>query len=387
MQYKRIIKQSRQSFFLFGPRGVGKSTWLREHYKADATFNLLEEKRYQEYLRDPGTFGRELSALPEGSRVVVDEIQRLPDLLNEVHRFIEEKNMTFVLSGSSARKLKRSGVNLLAGRALRRLMFPLLPEELGADFDLETVLRYGSIAVIWGQEEKEEALEAYVQLYLKEEIKAEALVRNLPGFARFLPIAALCHAQTINASNIARDAGVSRSTVQGYLEVLEDTLMTFALPAYEAKLRVRERTHPKLYWIDPGLVRAMKNHRGPVAQEERGMLFEGWIASVLYAYQQHRRLFDSWSYWAPTEADQQEVDFLLEKEQRILAIEVKSALQLHKSHFKGLRAIANLPGLHARIMLYPGESRQKTEDGIQVIPLSDVLKELASGDLWNVAKA
>ena len=158
MQYKRIIKQSRQSFFLFGPRGVGKSTWLREHYKADATFNLLEEKRYQEYLRDPGTFGRELSALPEGSRVVVDEIQRLPDLLNEVHRFIEEKNMTFVLSGSSARKLKRSGVNLLAGRALRRLMFPLLPEELGADFDLETVLRYGSIAVIWGQEEKEEAL-------------------------------------------------------------------------------------------------------------------------------------------------------------------------------------------------------------------------------------
>jgi len=387
MLYERIIRSPKQGFFLFGPRGVGKSTWLRNYFKADATFDLLEERRYQDYLRDSGLFGRELDALPKGSRVVVDEIQRMPDLLNEVHRFIEQKKMIFALSGSSARKLKRSGVNLLAGRALRRMMFPLLPEELGADFDLETVLRYGSIAVIWNQEDRDEALEAYAQMYLKEEIKAEALVRNLSGFARFLPIAALCHAQVVNTSSISRDAGVSRSTVQGYLEVLEDTLMTFTLPAYEARLRVRERTHPKLYWIDPGVVRAMKNHHGPVAQEERGALLEGWIASVLYAYQQHRQLFDSWSYWSPTEADQLEVDFLLERERHFLAIEVKSSRQIHNGHFKGLRAIADLSGLQTRILLYTGDSRQKTEDGIHVLPLADMLKELATGNLWNLAKA
>ncbi|MDQ3235877.1 MAG: AAA family ATPase, partial [Pseudobdellovibrionaceae bacterium] len=347
MQYKRIIESPKQSFFLFGPRGTGKSTWLRHVFAADATFNLLDERLYQSYLRDPGIFARELFALETGAKVVIDEIQRLPNLLNEVHRFIEEKNLTFALSGSSARKLKKEGVNLLAGRALRRMMFPFLPEELGKDFDLETVLRYGSIAVIWMQEDRREALEAYVQMYLKEEIQAEALVRNLSGFARFLPIAGLCHGQVVNFSNIARDAGVARTTVHGYVEILQDTLVVFLLPAFEAKLRVRERNSPKLYWIDPGLVRSVKNHHGPVAQEERGSLFEGWIASVLYAYQSYRKLFDSWSYCCPTEADQLEVDFLLEKSGRFIAIEVKSTQNIHNNHFRGLRAIKTLPNLQA----------------------------------------
>jgi predicted AAA+ superfamily ATPase len=384
MQYQRILNTPNQSFFLFGPRGTGKSTWLRETYAADATFNLLDEKRYQSYLRDPGLFARELSVLKNGARVVVDEIQRLPNLLNEVHRFIEEKKLTFALSGSSARKLKKDGINLLAGRAVRRWMFPLVPEELGEDFEIEAVLRYGSIAVIWSQEDRREALEAYVQLYLKEEIQAEALVRNLSGFARFLPIAGLCHAQTINFTNIARDAGVARTTVQGYVEILQDTLVVFLLGAYEAKIRVRERKAPKLYWIDPGLVRAVKNHSGPIAQEERGSLFEGWIASLLYAYQTYRKLFDSWSYWCPTESEQMEVDFLLEKNGQYLAIEVKSAQNIHNSHFKGLRAIGSLSELKSRILVYTGEHRQKTEDGIHVLPLKDFLTILERDELWRL---
>lgn len=384
MRYNRVLTIPKQSFFLFGPREVGKSTWLRENYQADANFNLLEEKRYQAYLRDSGLFGRELAALIPGSKVVVDEIQRLPQLLNEVHRFIEERSLTFILSGSSVRKLKTDGVNLLAGRALRRMMFPLLPEELQQDFDLEVVLQYGSIAVIWNQEEREEALEAYVQMYLKEEIQAEALVRNLSGFARFLSIAALSHSQAINYSNIARDAGVARTTVQGFVDILQDTLLVFLLPAFEAKIRMRERKNSKLYWIDPGLVRAIKNNSGPIAQEERGTLFEGWIAAVLYAYKSYRKLFDTWSYWCPSEADQLEVDFLLEKAGRYIGIEVKSSQQVHNSHFKGLRAIQSLPDLQSRILVYKGESYQKTSDGIHVLPVGRFLEIISTGELWNL---
>jgi predicted AAA+ superfamily ATPase len=384
MQYQRILLAPSQSFFLFGPRGTGKSTWLRETYPADATFNLLEEKRYQSYLRDPGLFARELSVLKNGAKVVVDEIQRLPNLLNEVHRFIEEKKLIFALSGSSARKLKKDGINLLAGRAIRRWMFPLVPEELREDFQIETVLRYGSIAVVWCQEDRREALDAYVQMYLKEEIQAEALVRNLSGFARFLPIAGLCHAQTLNFTSIARDSGVARTTVQGYIEILQDTLVVFLLPAFEARIRVRERKAPKLYWIDPGLVRAVKNHSGPIAQEERGSLFEGWIASLLYAYQTYRKLFDTWSYWCPTESEQLEVDFLIEKNGQYIAIEVKSAHHVHNNHFKGLRAVRDLSELKSRILIYSGEYRQKTEDGIHVLPLKEFLTILEQDELWQL---
>ncbi len=165
---------------------------------------------------------------------------------------------------------------------------------------------------------------------------------------------------------------------------MQDTLVVFLLPAYEAKIRVRERKAPKLYWIDPGLVRAVKNHSGPVAQEERRSLFEGWIASLLYAYQNYRKLFDSWSYWCPTESEQTEVDFVLEKNGQYLAVEVKSAQNIHNTHFKGLRAISSLSGLQSRILVYTGEQRQKTDDGIHVLPLKDFLNILERDELWQL---
>jgi len=205
--YHRLLQPPRQSFFLFGMRGVGKSTWARQLFPQAPRFDLLDEGLFQSYLRDPSLFGRELQRLSRGQWVLVDEVQRLPWLLNEVHRFIEERGLRFALLGSSARKLKQAGTNLLAGRALRRVMFPFLPQELGADFDLADVLRFGSLPIIWQAGNKAEALEAYVQLYLKEEIQAEAIVRNLPGFARFLPIAALFHGQVLNVAGLARDAG------------------------------------------------------------------------------------------------------------------------------------------------------------------------------------
>jgi predicted AAA+ superfamily ATPase len=262
------------------------------------------------YLRQPGRFGDELRRHRRGTWIVVDEILRLLPLLNEVHRAIEELGLRFVLLGSSARKLKASGTSLLAGRALRREMLPLLPDEMGEDFDLDEVLRYGSVPIIWRAPHKPDRLEAYAQLYLREEIQAEALVRNLPGFARFLPVAALFHGQVINVAGLARDAGVARTTVQGYVEILQDTHLATLLPAYEARLRVKERNHPKLYWADPGIVRAMKRQLAEPAVEERGALLEGWVHGLLRARQAYRGLCDELAYWAPAEGGT-EVDFLL----------------------------------------------------------------------------
>lgn len=370
------------SFFLFGVRGVGKSTWARERLPEAHRIDLLDEGLYQSLLGEPALFGHELRSLEPERWVVLDEVQRLPNLLNEVHRFIEDRGLRFALLGSSARKLKTAGTNLLAGRALWRTMFPLVPEELGGEFDLARALRHGTIPLIWTAAEPERTLESYVQLYLREEVKAEALVRNLPGFVRFLPIAGLAHAQVVNVSAIARDSGVARTTVDGYLEILEDTLLAYRLPAFEARLRVRERKHPKLYWVDPGLVRAVKKHLGPVAEEERAALFEGWVLTLLRAYAEERDLYEEIFYWAPAQARGVEVDFLLRRGRELLAIEVKSGSRFTPSLLTGLRAIGELEGLVRSLLVYGGDRRLRTPDGIEVWPVRDLLEALAVGELW-----
>jgi predicted AAA+ superfamily ATPase len=381
--YPRIYKPPRGNFFLFGPRGVGKSTWARQAFPEARRIDLLDESLYQSYLVDPEAFAAELRALSPGAWMVVDEIQRIPGLLNQVHRFIEEKRLRFVMLGSSARRLKTAGTNLLAGRALKKTMFPLLPEELGADFNLEGVLTFGSLPVIVQAESKEDTLRAYVELYLKEEIRAEALVRNLGGFSRFLPIAALFHAQVINTAALARDAGVARTTVNGYLDILEDTLLAFRLPAFESRLRVREKRHPKLYWIDPGLVRSVKKQTGRLGIDEKGPLLEGWVATLLRAYGEIRGILDEMYYWAPAEARQTEVDFVLKRGREYVAIEVKSRARISNIDFSGLRAIKDLAGLVRRILIYYGTREMKTEDGIEIWPVRFFTQMLAADKLWR----
>ncbi|MCD4750817.1 MAG: DUF4143 domain-containing protein [Thermoanaerobaculales bacterium] len=380
--YPRITTAPPTSFFLFGARGMGKSTWARRHFSQARRIDLLDEGLYQNLLGDPSLFAGMVRVVPDGSWVVVDEIQRIPGLLNEVHRFIEEKDLSFALLGSSARKLKTAGTNLLAGRAVWKTMFPLVPEELGGDFDLERLLRFGSIPLIWNVENPRSTLEAYVQLYLREEIKAEALVKNLPGFIRFLPIAGLFHGQSINVSAIARDSGVARTTVAGYLEILEETLLASRLPAYEARLRVRERKHPKLYWIDPGLVRAVKKQLGPLAIEERGPLLEGWIHSLLSAYAHERELYEEISYWSPLQARGVEVDFLLRRGNELLALEVKASSTFSRSQLSGLKAIGDLPEVVRRILVYTGPHELKVSQDIEVWPVNRLLEALASNQLW-----
>lgn len=380
----RIFKAPEQSFFLLGPRGTGKSTWLRATFPNAYVIDLLSEETYQRLLANPGHFASELRSVPTGRWVIVDEVQRLPNLLNEVHRFIEEKRLHFVLCGSSARKLKRAGVNLLAGRALHRSMHPFVPEELGVQFDLEEALQFGLLPIVWDSTAKVETLSAYAQLYLKEEIQAEALVRNLPGFARFLPLAALFHGRTVNVSNIAREAGVARTTAAGYLDILEETLLCFRLPAYEARLRVRERKLPKWYWCDPGVARVMKRTTAPLAPEERGALFEGMVAQLIRAYKDYRFICDDMYYWAPSSRSEIEVDFLLVRGANLIAVEAKSGATFRDDWCKGLRAVAQLGGLHRRIVVYPDGPVMKTQDGIDALPFRRFAEELASDALWKL---
>lgn len=381
MIFQRILKAPKQSFFLLGPRGSGKSTWLRATFPHAHVIDLLSEETYQRLLATPGLFADELRAVPTDKWVIVDEVQRLPNLLNEVHRFVEEKHLRFVLCGSSARKLKRADVNLLAGRALHRSMHPFVPEELGARFDTEKALRYGLLPIVCDSTAKEETLGAYARLYLREEIQAEALVRNLPGFARFLPLAALFHGQTVNVTNIAREAGVARTTVAGYLDILEETLLCFRLPAYEAKLRVRERKLPKWYWCDSGIVRVMKRATGRLAPEERGALFEGMVAQLIRAYRDYRGICDDMYYWAPSAGSGTEVDFLLIRGGDFIAVEAKSGNTFTEAWCKGLRAVANLKGLRRRIIVYPRGPVLQTKDGIDVFPFQHFADQLAGDAL------
>lgn len=380
--YERLLAPPRGSFFLLGIRGVGKSTWARSVFPTAHVVDLLDERRHLELVATPGLLADELLGLPAHTPVVIDEVQRVPALLNEVHRAIETGRRRFVLLGSSARRLTTASTNLLAGRAVLRTMFPLQPGELGADFDLDRALTYGTIPVIWQAPVPRQALEAYVQLYVREEIRSEALVRNLPAFLRFLPVAALFHGQVVNISGLARDAAASRMTVDGYLGILEDTLLATRLPAFETRLRARQRKHPKLYWVDPGLVRAAKRQLGSLSLEERGPLFEGLVLTTLRAHNTEGDLYDDIAYWSPAQSAATEVDFVVRRGRDYLALEVKHQTRMGPDLLTGLRAIAELPRLVRRIAVYRGRQPLKTQDGIDVWPFDRFADAVGRGDLW-----
>ena len=381
-EYARVLTAPKGSFFLFGVRGVGKSTWTRQAFPDAYLVDLLDETRYLTLVANPGLLGLELAGLPRHRVVVIDEVQRVPALLNEVHRAIETDRRRFVLLGSSARRLKTTNTNLLAGRATLKTMYPLVASELGRDFNLEGMLRFGSIPLIWQAADQQSTLDAYTQLYVREEIRAEALVRNLPGFLRFLPVAALFHGQVINVAALARDAATARTTVDGYLGILQDTLLVTILPAFDGRLRVRERQHPKLYWVDPGVVRAAKRQLGPVAAEERGPLLEGCMLNELRAHNDGGDLFEEIFYWAPAQARLTEVDFLLRRGREFLALEIKAQSRFSNDQLTGLRAIGDLSRLVRRVLVYLGDRRLKTDDGIEVWPLRAFLSAVAEHTLW-----
>ncbi len=381
-EFDRILKAPAGSFFLFGVRGAGKTTWTRRAFPQAHVIDLLDEGHYQHLVLDPNAFPAELATIPPRVPIIIDEVQRFPQLLNEVHRAIERDRRRFILLGSSARRLKTAGTNMLGGRAVLKTMYPLLPAELGDTFDPMTVLRYGSIPLVWTAPDRRSTLETYVQLYLKEEIRGEAIVRNLPAFARFLPVAALFHGQVINISGLARDAATSRTTVDGYLQILEDTLVAFRLPAFEGRLRVRERKHPKLYWVDPGIVRAAKRQLGPVTAEEKGPLLEGYVLTLLRAHNEVDDVYEDIAYWSPAQAIATEVDFVLRRGQEYLAVEVKARPRVAAPELTGLRAIVDLPRLVRRVVVYLGPRALRTADGIDIWPFGRFADAVANGALW-----
>ena len=381
--YDRRIELPKSSFFLFGARGTGKTSLLEQRLKPALSIELLSQESYFNYAGDPALLRRQLETLSPGDWVWIDEIQRLPELLNEVHWGIEKKKLKFALSGSSARKLRRAGVNLLGGRAISKTLYPFIPQELKKDYSLESVLEYGSIPLIFSSEEQKQKLKAYVHSYLREEVQAEALVKDLPSFIRFLRIAAMLHGQELSLSSIARDAGVKRPTVENYFSILEDTLLTHRLYPYEAGIRVKEKKHPKFYWIDAGLVRALKEEWGAIHASDRGPLFEGLVFTVLKTYQSYTNAFDEMYYWSTPSL---EVDFLIKKDSFFYAIEVKSSSRVRQEDFDGLRAIVDLKKLKKRILVYPNIDTQKTEDGIEVMSFARLNELLDSGELFSQSK-
>ena len=381
MIYKnRIINISvGKNIFLFGVRGSGKTALLKRLFPPSSPsilyIDLLDESLYQSYLSNIGLFYERVDTFKSDGLVIVDEIQKMPQLLNEVHRLIESSNRHFILTGSSARKIKSKGVNLLGGRAGHKFLHPFIPKELEKDFNLSQALRYGLLPIVWSSSDRGEKLKDYVETYLKEEIKAEALVRNLPAFSRFLEVASLCHGQTVNISNIARDAQISRHFVRDFFSILEDTMLGFFLPAYELKLRIKQKKSSKFYLIDPGLARTFKKNFGPVSIEEKGFLFEGLIAQILRAYGDYYNLYEDMYYWSSLEA-KTEVDFILKRGKELIAIEVKAKTQISTQDYRGLKAINKLTNVKRRIVVYLGKIERKTKEGIEIWPFDFFCKNL-----------
>ena len=380
--YARQYAVPERSFFLFGPRGTGKTTWLRQVLPDALWFDLLRTRTFLALTRQPDSFRQQVLARPKGSWVVVDEIQRLPVLLNEVHALIAEYGhaWSFALSGSSARKLKRPDVNLLAGRAINRQFFPLTASELGFDFDPEQVLRFGLLPQIQAEPDFAlDSLDAYVTNYIREEIQQEALVRNLDSFSRFLEIAALMNGQIVNVAGISRDAAVARPTVQGYFAVLMDTLIGVRVPAWRKQARVKEVGAPKFYLFDPGVARALAGRlREPLEGVERGFLLETWILHELRAAMARLDTGGQIHYWRTPGGS--EVDFVWTRADHAVGFEVKAATRWKKEYGVALKSLIAGGNLDAGFGVYTGAEELK--DGpLRILPLKRFFVELTEGRL------
>lgn len=355
----------RETFFLWGPRQAGKTTLLRASYPDCYWLDLLKADEYRRYLERPELLREELAARPAERQVVIDEVQKVPALLDEVHWLHENRGIHFALCGSSARKVKRGGANLLGGRAVRYELFGLTASELGKAFDLDRMLNHGFLPRIYESERPARLLAAYVGDYLREEVAAEGLVRNLPAFSGFLNAAALSDGDLINFSNIARDCAVSSPTVKGYFEILEETLLGRWLPAYTRRPKRRVVTSPKFYFADIGVVnhlaRRKKLERGG---ELYGKAFESWVFHELAAYASYHEAFAELSFWRL--ASGIEVDFIIGN--MAVAIEAKATPRITSDHLKGLRHLADEHPGARRVVVCLEPKRRKTEDGIEILP-------------------
>lgn len=373
--FPRFFKAPKQSFFLFGPRGTGKSTWLQTHFPNALWIDLLDPETLRFYASYPERLQDTILAYPEKHVIVVDEVQKIPDLLPLIHLLIEEKRgLQFILTGSSARKLKRQGVDLLAGRALLSHMHPFIASELGKEFNLETALIHGMLPIVWSSPTPEQVLKSYSALYLKEEVQAEGLVRDVGTFARFMEIISFSHANVITTTNIARECGVSRTTIDTYLQILKDLLLAYTLPVFTKRAQRAVTTHPKFYLFDAGVFRALRP-QGPLdrTEEIEGTALEGLVAQHLRAWIDAQQETYQLSFWRTRTGI--EVDFIVYGKDGFWAIEVKNSDRICPKDTHGLEAFHEEYPESEPILLYRGKKRLM-QKGVLCIPCDEFLRHI-----------
>lgn len=358
----------KRSYFLFGPRGVGKSTLIEAVLSNARIYDLLDASVFQRLVRDPSLIGQETK--PD-TLVVIDEIQKFPPLLDEVHRLIVKRKQKFLLTGSSARKLRKGGVNLLAGRAFQASLLPLTSQEI-PDFDLLTYLNTTGLPEFYGEDGAHDYLKAYVGTYLQEEIKAEALTRNLSGFIRFLEVVALCNGEEISYANISSDCGVPTRTLEGYFGILNDTLIGFSVPPFLTTIKRKAITRTKYFLFDIGVVNTLaRRGRIDFKSELFGRAFEHFIALELRAFLAYHFIDLPLQYWRST--SHFEVDFIIGNK---LAIEVKGTELVTDKHLKGIRALKEEGLIQTYAVISLDTHERLTADGIQIWPWKVFLKKL-----------
>lgn len=371
----RALSIPKGHFFLLGPRGTGKTAWCSEQFKSALRIDLLNAAILREYSSRPERLIAYVAANPDRKQIVIDEIQKLPQLLDAVHLLIERKTgQQFVLTGSSARKLRRQGTNLLGGRAAQKHLHPYMAYELGKSFDLRKALANGLLPVVWAASEPGEILQAYNGLYLREEVQMEGLVRNAGDFARFLETMSFAHAAVLNLANIARESHINRKTVENYLQILEDLLLGFRLEVFTRRARRELAGHPKFYFFDTGIFRANRP-RGPLdsPSELSGPALEGLVAQHLYAWCDYTSREHQLHYWHTRTGV--EVDFVVYGDLGLFAIEVKNSNRIRPEDLRGLRAFADDYPQSRRYFLYQGDERLLIE-GVLCMPCDEFLRAL-----------
>lgn len=369
---KRLLKAPSQSFFLLGPRGTGKTTWIKDHYTNAAWIDLLLPNEVNFYGARPERLIHTTEGAGDIKTIVIDEIQKVPELLSVVHHLIEQKKgYQFILTGSSARKLKRSGVDLLAGRALLKFMNPFVAAEMGSSFSLEKALEIGMLPLAWDNPSPEAVLRTYAALYLKEEIQAEGLVRNIGDFARFLEIMSFSHGASLNLNNIASECNVSRSTVSNYLQILEDMLLGYTLNVFTKRAKRALTSHPKFYFFDTGVFQALRP-RGPLDRPEEihGAALEGLIAQHLKTWIDNQQADYELTFWRTRGGS--EVDFVLYGKDCFIAVEVKNGETISRNDLSGLKAFREDYPEAKLFFLYRGQ-RRLMQDEIHCMPVQEFL--------------
>ncbi len=372
---KRYIREPSGSFFLFGPRGTGKSTWLQHHFASALWVNLLEPGVHRRLAAHPEQLVALLDGNPGQRTVVIDEVQKVPELLTVVHQYIERKQgYRFILTGSSSRKLKRSGVDLLAGRAAVSFSHPFMASEIGDAFCLEEALQLGTVPLILAAPVPSETLAGYVMLYVREEVMAEGLVRDIGGFSRFLEAISFSHATLLNVAEVSRECEVSRKTVEGYVSVLEDMLLGARLPVFSRRAKRALIKQAKFYFSDCGVFRSLRP-RGPLdrAEEIDGGALEGLVYQHLRAWTDYSSAKNQLFFWR-TQAGT-EVDFVVYGESQFCALEVKNSGKVGRRDLKGLKAFREDYPESRVALLYRGRDRLLI-DGILCLPCSEFIKQL-----------